>query len=140
MIDRRSFLLASAATLALAPGASRAEMAKLFYTPGLAEKDMAEGRVILLDFWASWCSTCRAQVRVMDELRTANPAYDKAIRFITVDWDEYGTGELAQRLQIPRRSTLVLLKGEQELGRSVAGTGKDEIKALLDAGLAAAGA
>lgn len=140
MIDRRSFLLASAASLALAPTALRAEMEKLFYTPGLAEKDMAEGKVILLDFWASWCSTCRAQVRAMDALRAENPAYDAAIRFITVDWDEHGEGDLSRRLQIPRRSTLVLLKGETELGRLVAGTSRNDIKALLDAGLAAAGA
>lgn len=140
MITRRHLLLASAATLALAPLPLRAEMPKLLYTPGLAEKDMAEGRVILLDFWASWCSTCRAQVRVMEELRAENPAYDKAIRFITVDWDEYGDGDLSRKLQIPRRSTLVLLKGETELGRTVAGTSRQEIKALLDAGLAAAGA
>lgn len=140
MITRRHLLLASATTLALAPLPLRAEMPKLLYTPGLAEKDMAEGRVILLDFWASWCSTCRAQVRVMEELRAENPAYDKAIRFITVDWDEYGDGDLSRKLQIPRRSTLVLLKGETELGRTVAGTSRQEIKALLDAGLAAAGA
>lgn len=140
MITRRHLLLASAATLALAPLPLRAEMPKLLYTPGLAEKDMAEGRVILLDFWASWCSTCRAQVRVMEELRAENPAYDQAIRFITVDWDEYGDGDLSRKLQIPRRSTLVLLKGETELGRTVAGTSRQEIKALLDAGLAAAGA
>jgi len=124
MITRRHLLLASAATLALAPLPLRAEMPKLLYTPGLAEKDMAEGRVILLDFWASWCSTCRAQVRVMEELRAENPAYDKAIRFITVDWDEYGDGDLSRKLQIPRRSTLVLLKGETELGRTVAGTSR----------------
>lgn len=140
MITRRHLLLASAATLALAPLPLRAEMPKLLYTPGLAEKDMAEGRVILLDFWASWCSTCRAQVRVIEELRAENPAYDQAIRFITVDWDEYGNGDLSRKLQIPRRSTLVLLKGETELGRTVAGTSRQEIKALLDAGLAAAGA
>ena len=138
MITRRHLLLASAATLALAPLPLRAEMPKLFYTPGLAEEDMADGRVILLDFWASWCSTCRAQVRVMEELRAENPAYDQAIRFITVDWDEYGDGDLSRKLQIPRRSTLVLLKGETELGRTVAGTSREEIKALLDAGLAAA--
>jgi thioredoxin 1 len=140
MITRRMLLAASGATLALAPLPLRAEMPKLFYTPGLAEKDMADGRVILLDFWASWCSTCRAQVRVLDELRAENPAYDEAIRFITVDWDDYGDGDLSRKLNVPRRSTLVLLKGESELGRSVAGTSREEIKALLDAGLAAAGA
>jgi thioredoxin 1 len=139
MITRRTLLASSAALLAL-PLAAQAEMAKLFYTPGLAEQDMADGRVILLDFWASWCSTCRAQVRVMDELRAENPAYDAAIRFITVDWDEHGEGDLSKSLNIPRRSTLVLLKGKTELGRTVAGTSREEIKALLDAGLAAAGA
>jgi thiol-disulfide isomerase/thioredoxin len=137
MITRRTLLASGAALLAL-PMAAQAEMAKLFYTPGLAEQDMADGRVILLDFWASWCSTCRAQVRVMDELRAENPAYDAAIRFITVDWDEHGEGALSKSLNIPRRSTLVLLKGKTELGRSVAGTSREEIKKLLDAGLAAA--
>lgn len=143
MFTRRTLLatgfLSGAAALT-APIAARAESPKLFYTPGMAEQDMADGRVILLDFWASWCSTCRAQVRVMDALRAENPAYDQAIRFITVDWDEHGEGDLARSLNIPRRSTLVLLKGDQELGRTVAGTARDEIKALLDAGLAAAGA
>ena len=32
---------------------------------------------------------------------------------------------------------LVVLKGDKELGRIVAGTGKDEIKALMDVALAA---
>lgn len=143
MFTRRTLLatgILSGAAALTAPFAARAEMPKLFYTPGMAEQDMADGRVILLDFWATWCSTCRAQVRVMDALRAENPAYDQAIRFITVDWDEYGEGDLARSLNIPRRSTLVLLKGNQELGRTVAGTSREEIKALLDAGLAAAGA
>jgi hypothetical protein len=41
-------------------------------------------------------------------------------------------------LNIPRRSTLVVLKGDQELGRIVAGTRKGDIKALLDRALQAA--
>ena len=55
--------------------------------------------------------------------------------FIRVDWDTYGTGELAQSLQIPRRSTLVLLRGEAELGRIVAGTSRSAIQELMDLGL-----
>lgn len=39
---------------------------------------------------------------------------------------------------MPRRSTLVVLKGDQELGRIVAITSTDKIKALMDTALAAA--
>lgn len=134
---KRRDLLALAVTLPLMPPALLAA-GPTMYTPGLAETAMQDGKIVLLDFWASWCSTCAAQSRVLDRLRAENAAYDRAITFITVDWDQYGTGDLSRGLKIPRRSTLVLLKGQTELGRIVAGTGQAEIKALLDQGIAAA--
>lgn len=133
-MQRRSFLTLAAAGLALPAFAAE----RVFYTPGLAEDAMAAGKVVFLDFWTNWCSTCAAQDRVITDLRAQNPAYDKAITFITVDWDQYADGDLAKALQIPRRSVLVALKGKAELGRIVAGTATDEIKALMDAALAAA--
>ena len=133
---RHRTLLALAA-IAFAPLPSWAEE-RTYYEPGLAEAAMAEGDIILLDFFAPWCSTCRAQERVLTELREVEPAYDEAITFITVDWDTHGEGELSRLLEVPRRSTLIALDGETELGRVVAGTSQEEIKALLDAALEAA--
>jgi thioredoxin 1 len=99
---------------------------------------MDDGKIVVLDFWASWCSTCAAQQRVVAALKADNPAYEQTIVFFLIDWDEYGEGALSKALNIPRRSTLVALKGRQEIGRIVAGTSKDEIKALLDTALASA--
>jgi thiol-disulfide isomerase/thioredoxin len=134
-MNRRMFLATSAAVV-LMPLALRAAE-PLLYAPGSAEADMAAGKIVLLDFWASWCSTCAAQERVLTALKEEIPAYAEKIIFYKVDWDLYATESLARGLNIPRRSTLVLLRGRTELGRIVAGTGKDEIRALLDLALTA---
>ncbi len=138
-MQRRDFLTFTASGLLLTSlsGPARA-MEKVFYTPGLAEDAMAAGKVVFLDFWTNWCTTCAAQGRVIEALRAENPAYDQSITFITVDWDQYADGTLSKSLNIPRRSTLVALKGQAEIGRIVAGTAKADIKALLDAALTAA--
>ncbi|CAN0598520.1 unnamed protein product, partial [Ectocarpus sp. 12 AP-2014] len=53
------------------------------------------------------------------------------------DWDQHSNSKLAKDLNIPRRSTLVALKGDKELGRIVAGTKSADIQALMDTALAA---
>ena len=132
----RRHLFAFAAALAIAPFAGAAD--PLDYAPGLVQERLAAGETVFLDFKADWCTTCRAQERVIGQLRADNPAYD-AVTFIDVDWDEYGRGDLATGLNIPRRSTLVVLKGDQELGRIVAGTSQRDIEALMNTALGAVG-
>jgi thiol:disulfide interchange protein len=134
-MDRRAFLSLTLAACALPRFALAAP---LTYSPGLVKERLAAGDTVFVDFKASWCTTCAAQERVMNELKAANPAYEQAITFVEVDWDDHGKGELSKSLNIPRRSTLVVLKGDQELGRIVAGTAKAEIKALMDTALGAA--
>ncbi|MEM1430416.1 MAG: thioredoxin family protein [Pseudomonadota bacterium] len=131
---RRTFLAASAATLLAAP--ALAEM--LEYTDGLVSQRLAAGETVFVDFSAAWCGTCRAQGRAIEALRAENAAYDGAITFVKVDWDTWKSGRLASDLAIPRRSTLVVLKGDAELGRIVANTRKSDIKALMDTALGAA--
>jgi len=108
------------------------------YTPGLVDTLLAEGKTVFIDFKTSWCTTCAAQERVIGGLISENPAYSENIAFVNLDWDQYANDELSQRLRIPRRSTLVVLKGDTELGRIVAGTSVSQIKGLLDTALAAA--
>jgi thioredoxin 1 len=134
-MQRRSFLALGTAALIL-PGIARAGIGTP-YSPGLVDKELAAGRTVFLDAYTDWCSTCAAQERAITALREENPAYD-AISFVALDWDVHSGSELAQRLRIPRRSTLIVLKGNQELGRLVAQTSRAAIKDLLDTALAAA--
>lgn len=134
-MKRRDFLILSAAGTVM-PAAAWAGTTN--YRPGLALEELAAGKTVFLDFTATWCVTCAAQGRVIDALKAENPAYEQQISFIDVDWDIYGKKKLSNSLRIPRRSTLVVLKGEQELGRIVAGTKRKVIKKLMDIALAAA--
>ncbi|GIT86546.1 MULTISPECIES: thioredoxin family protein [Roseobacter] len=134
-MDRRHFLFLTAGAAALPFAANAAPLA---YKPGLVEKHLKAGDTVFLDFKASWCSTCAAQERVINALKAENPEYEAKITFIDVDWDDHGKSDLVKRMNIPRRSTLVVLKGDQEVGRIVAQTGTSQIKALMDSALGAA--
>ena len=132
MMNRRH-LLAGLVGLGLAsvtPGEALAQEV-IAYTGSELEGLEASGRPYVINFHATWCPTCAAQQRVLDALQSESEAY-AAIPILRVDWDTYGNGELARRLAIPRRSTLVLMLGGTELGRLVAETRKDRIAALLD--------
>lgn len=138
---RRSFLAAatSAALLValvatLSPAPSRAS-STLEFQPGVLEEALASGKAVLVDYAADWCSTCARQERVLGALRGGDPAYDENIVFIRVDWDDFRRHEVATSRNIPRRSTLVLLRGEDELGRLVGDTREQKIKELLDLAL-----
>lgn len=143
-MKRRDFLVtaSAASALTLAPSLASAFVGQ-DYKPGLVTKELEAGKTVFLDFYTSWCTTCAAQGRTIQALVGDNPAYEENISFIKVDWDVHRGSTLSKALKIPRRSTLVVLKqgpngGIQELGRIVAGTSTNEIKALLDTALEAA--
>ncbi|GGD20727.1 thioredoxin family protein [Sinisalibacter lacisalsi] len=137
-MNRRAFL----ATLPAATLLPRLGLAApIPYAPGLINERLDAGETLFVDFYAPWCGTCIVQHRVMDKLKAENPAYEQKITFIEVDWDSWKRSELTAALNVPRRSTLIAIGPDRrEIGRIVAGTSRDEIKALFDAALAAASA
>lgn len=138
-MNRRRFLSLAAlsALLPALPAPARAD-GHLHYTPDVLRSHLAAGEVVLLSFRAEWENTCQQQARIIDRLRAENPAYAHAVTLIDVDWDIWGESRLASRLNVPRRSTLLVLKGDHEVDRLIASTEEAEIRALLDAALAAA--
>lgn len=136
-MNRRELIagMAAVGALSIVPSAYSAA-GFVDYSPGLIDSELAKGKTLFVDYAASWCSTCRRQERVISELMGENPQYAQSMVFIRVDWDTYRSAPVVTERNIPRRSTLILLKGDSELGRIVAGTAKSEIKKLMDMGLA----
>lgn len=90
-----------------------------------------EGKPILIDVFAAWCPTCRAQNPILVQL-TREPKFKDMVVF-KVDFDDQKDALRAFNAQ--RQSTLIVFKGEQETGRSVGDTNPGSIEALLDSAL-----
>jgi len=102
-MNRRDFVLGTAALAAALPMAALAETQA--YTPGLVSDALARGETVFVGYSADWCSTCKAQERVMDKLRAEHPAYDASMTFVRADWADFTKPEVTQSPNVTRPST-----------------------------------
>lgn len=93
------------------------------------------GEVVLIDVYATWCSTCKRQQEILQSYRDDNP--DKAFHILEVDFDD--DKQWVRHFRAPRQSTLLLYAGEDQFWYSVAETRPDVIARELDKAIAAAG-
>lgn len=124
----------SATAAAVTAGQGLSPGGTIPYTPEIHEFVKHSKKPYILDFYATWCGTCRAQERAIDRLREQNGDYND-ITVLKVNWDAYRAEPVARDLNVPRRSTLVLLMGEKEIDRIIASTRIRDIKNLFDRGL-----
>ena len=88
----------------------------------------AKGEVILVDVYASWCSTCKKQQKAIESYVKANP--DKKFHILKVDYDK--DQATVRALRAPRQGTLLLYKGEKQFWYSVAESRANVIAEELD--------
>jgi len=131
MIDRRSLLaLASAACLLiLAPSAGAAERAP--FDRAAFDAAVAAGGPVLVDVYAPWCTTCKAQSKALETL-FRKPEY-AGYRVFVVDYDS--EKDVMRSFDATQRSTLIVFGGGTERGRVVGDTRADAIETLLATGL-----
>ncbi|MDX8394143.1 MAG: thioredoxin family protein [Mariprofundales bacterium] len=114
----------------LLPSISQAEETVMF-TPQVFAALQKAGEPILLDVHATWCSTCKAQELVLENL-----SKDKrftAIKVLRIDFDTQK--DVLDTFGVKRQSTLIMFKGDVEVGRSLADTRQKGIAALLSKAL-----
>ena len=67
-------------------------------------KVLTSEKVILLEFWAKWCSSCRDMYSILDEVANERP--DVLIGKVNVDYEP----DLARKFGIVSIPTLVVIK------------------------------
>lgn len=115
-------------------GLSLADFKAVTYSPQVLADAVSSGKPYLLDYHAPWCLTCRAQERALTNLYSGDSKYN-AITIIRVDWDTFKDDAITSDNKVHDRSTLILFKGEKELGRLAWDPIQGHIAALLDKAL-----
>jgi thiol-disulfide isomerase/thioredoxin len=98
------------------------------FTPEALAQAQSEGKPILVDVFAPWCSVCRAQNPILTQL-TREPKY-KDLVVLKADFDTQK--EQLKPLNVRSQSTLIVFKDGKELDRSVGDTSQLSIEGLLD--------
>jgi len=131
MILRHAFLLA-AITVGLFFGSLAVSAAETKpYTPDAFREAQKAGQSILVDITAPWCPVCRAQKPILAKL-TSEPKFKDLVVF-DVDFDNQK--DVVRNFGAQNQSTLIVFKGENEIGRSVGDTKSESIAALLGSAL-----
>ena len=86
------------------------------------------GKPILVDVFAAWCPTCRAQNPILVKL-TKDPKY-KNLLVLKADFDAHKKD--LRVLNVRSQSTLIVFKDGKEVDRSVGDTSELSIEGLLD--------
>lgn len=90
------------------------------------EEVLKSEKVVLIDFWASWCGPCRMMSPVIDEIAEEMGENIKVGK-INIDEEK----ELAIKYDVMSIPTFIVFKNGNEVGRSVGVQDKEEIKNML---------
>lgn len=119
-----------ASVIALTAMAAMAQLsfaAELPYDKAQFEQLKAEGKPVVLDVFATWCPTCKAQEPSVKAI-AADPAF-KAVTIFKADFDQEKA--LKKALNITQQSTFVVFRDGKEVARSTGQTKKEDIQATF---------
>ena len=85
----------------------------LHFTKDGFDKALSQGKLMMVDFWASWCGPCRMLGPVIAQLDNQYP--DVVVGKVNVDDEQ----ELAMRYGVMSIPTVIFFKDGKEIDRKV---------------------
>ena len=92
------------------------------------QETLDSGKLMLVDFWATWCGPCRMLGPVIEELAEEYEGKDVVIGKVDVDENP----ELARRYGVMQVPTVLLLQNGEELAREIGVRPMETYTELLD--------
>jgi len=86
----------------------------------LFDKVQSEGKVVVVNSWAKYCSSCASQMKVLNK---AKNEFDN-IEYFTF---EITNKEISKLLNVQYQTTLLIFKDNKEIYRSIGETSRDAV-------------
>tara|TARA_Y100000994_G_C15532689_1_gene376461 strand:+ start:288 stop:671 length:384 start_codon:yes stop_codon:yes gene_type:complete len=91
------------------------------FTDKIFKKAQSEGKIIVINSWNKFCSTCKKQIKILDQAET------KFNNVIFLSYEQTENKDIADKLNIDYWTTIVIYKGEDEIYRSMGVTEKNQL-------------
>ena len=100
---------------------------KTTFNKELFDKAQLEGKVVVVSSWIKYCSSCAAQMKILNKARNEGELSD--IKFDNIEYFsfEVTNQEIANLLNVQYQTTLLIFKDNKEVYRSIGETSKDLI-------------
>ena len=92
--------------------------------------DTLKGKVVIVDFWASWCGPCRAIGPILEELAAQ---YNDRINVVKVNVDD--NPATASQYGVQSIPTLIMIKNGKVQDTQIGLLSKNQLAALIDKNL-----
>ena len=96
------------------------------FTDKIFKKAQSEGKIIVINSWNKFCSTCKKQIKILDQAET------KFNDVIFLSYEQTENKDIAYKLSIDYWTTIVIYKGEDEIYRSMGVTEKNQLYLAID--------
>ena len=97
---------------------------KTTFDKKLFDKDQSEGKVVVINSWIEYCTSCASQMKALKQLKN---------EFENVEYYafEVTNKEIAKLLDVQYQTTLLIFKNNKEVHRSIGVTNKDAIYKVI---------
>ena len=99
------------------------------FSTEIFETAKADGKTIVINSYEIWCGTCTAQTIIL------NQAKEEFSNIIFLSFEQEKNKDIAKKLNIKFRTTIVVYKGKNEVSRIIGQTAKEAIYSAIKKGI-----